>query len=172
MENVKTEPKLMLYEQTQSGRVLFYILEEEPITFLNTLPPELRICGLKLMASVNSDLIYPEDLGMVATVWDLLEGLQKYPGINIDNLWVDLEHALEISAHDDLEITISFPNELIAFELSRHWLESTGYDAQAVWSVLKKHSKQYVLIEPSSQVDGVFENLDIYLDQKSILLKA
>lgn len=152
----------MLYEQTQLGDGVFYILEAEPFVFLKTLPPELQITGLKLMASVHDVIIYPEDLGEVATMRDLLNALQVYPEVSIDNLQIALEVGLEISIHDDMEITLLFPKELYAFEISQNWLEMSGYDAHTVWTILKQHPKSYVLIEPPNQVKGVFENMDAY----------
>ena len=157
----------MLYEKAQSGQVKFFVLGGLPLNFLDVLPDELMINALKLMASAGAELIYPEDLGAVPTVLSLSKALQKYSEIHVDDLWLALENDMEYSVHDNSEMTLTFPNELCALNLTHRWLETEGYDADGVWAILKKYSKSYVLITPLNHVNAVFETFDAYLEHNS-----
>jgi hypothetical protein len=165
MQNDNTDAKLMFYDPSQSGKVIFYVLGGDFRHFLNKLPIEAKIRDLQLMISTDEGVVYADDLGTLHTVSDFTKAFEPYFDAGIDHLKIELENGTELITHDDMEVTLSAPNVDSVREIIQSWLNAEGYDAETTWNLLRHRPKQYILTQPfGNKMPEVFENFDTYLE--------
>jgi len=100
----------MQYNEKENGFFVFYFSGLPTLETLSEIPKNYGIKNLKFLASdYKLNYLYASDLTKKKTFNGVINFFKRNPDYSIDDLDAVLQNDIEISVHDDNEITFSFP---------------------------------------------------------------
>ena len=159
---------LMYYNVKDNGKSVFYFNGFPIIKTLSELPKSYRFKELKLMASAsNQEYIFEDCIKTQKRLDDLIYFFNDNPEYSLDDLDGILQNDIEISIHDDSEITFSFPDNYNYEEIISKILEDYQYKSKSVINHLKTNKSKYLSIERPDSVLKIYANFkDFGLDDR------
>jgi len=163
MENYLNIPT-MLYEEKDNGNTVFFFSGLPIMKLLSQVPKSYRIADLKLLASnYQFDYISNNDITKKQTITDLIDFFSSNTQYSIDDMDARLNNNINISIHDDNEITFLFPKGYSYNRLVNKLLTSMRYNSTDVISQLTANKSQYLLIERPDKLVKKYVNFNEYL---------
>ncbi len=152
---------LMYYNIKDNGKSIFYFNGFPIIKTLSELPKSYSFKELKFMASGgNPEYVFEDSLKKRKKIDDLIHFFNANPEYSLDDLDGILQNDIEISIHDDIEISFSFPVNYNYNEIISRILDDYQYKSENVINHLKTNKSKYISIERPDCV------LKIYSDFK------
>jgi len=140
----------MQYNEKENGFLVFYFSGLPVLDTLSEIPKNYEIKNLNFLASdYKLNYLYTSDLRKKDTINDLIRFLKKNSDYSIDDLDAVLQNDIEISVHDDNEITFSFPKTYKYIRIINKILNDFNFNSKNVLSQLKENKNQYLsIIQP------------------------
>lgn len=160
---METDAKLMLYDEPDQGKKIFYLLDVDPVDVLSVFHKHLKIKAIKFVASEFDWIFYPKDIGQKETLKDFLDEFADRPDRYIDSLQMTLEDDSEISVHDGNEVNLVLAQSEHSDHIIAELLEKLGYSAAQLLNTLKKYPNQYLQVKQPDCVEERFLTFDDYL---------
>ena len=157
--------KLMLYDEPDQGKKVFYLLDVDPVDVLSVFHKDLRITAIKFVASDLDGIFYPTDIGDKETLKDFLKEFADRPGRYIDSLEMTLEDGSEISVHDGNEVNLVLSQNELSDLIIADLLEKLGYSAARLLNKLKKYPNEYLQVKQPDCVEERYPTFDDYLNK-------
>jgi hypothetical protein len=153
---------LMYYNINDNGKSIFYFNGFPIIKTLSELPKSYSFKQLKLMASASSQDYVFEDSINGKKLNDIIYFFNNNDQYSIDDMDATLQNDIEISIHDDCEITFSFPVSYDYEQLIFRILDDYQYKPQSVINYLKTNKNKYVSIAIPDSILKVYSDFREY----------
>jgi len=138
---------LMYYNINENGKSIFYFNGFPIIKTLSELPKSYGFKELKLMASDNKhEYIFEDNISKRKKFDDLIHFFNNNPEYSLDDLAGILQNDIEISIHDDCEITFTFPDSYDYKRIISRILVDYQYEPESVIRHLKSNKNKYLSI--------------------------
>ncbi len=155
----------MLYNEKENGFLVFYFSGLPILETLSEIPKSYGIKDFKLLASnYQLNYIYPSDLAKKETVSDLINFFKLNPEYTIDNMDAVLQNDIEISIHDDSEITFTFPKTYKYDRIINKLLNDYKFNSKRVLLQLKENKNQYLSITQPDRLIKKYADFQTYCD--------
>jgi hypothetical protein len=154
---------MMLYDERENGNILFFFADLPIIEVLSFLPKSYKIKDLYLMASnYKQEYIFKDDIKNTKSVKNMVDFFTKNDQYSIDDMDATLQNDIEISVHDDNEITFTFPKDYKYNKFINKLLDKFNYNSENVVSALINNKNKYVSIGTPDSILKVYSDFSEY----------
>lgn len=157
------------YNEKQNGSVQFFIADCSVNDVFSQIPNKLKITNIKFLASdYRRNYVNEEDLIKENTFNDILMFLQENEDYSIDDMELNLENKLEVSAHDNNDINIIFFKNINYKKIISNIFNKLGLDENIIFPELKKNKNKYLIFEKSGKLVEKFDGFEEYLESEMV----
>jgi len=165
LQNIETSLiRLMYYSEINNVSPKFYFLgltiEETLHYFLKS-----KILNLDFVAQYKDNCIDNNDLTNTEYINELLTFINQHHQYNFFDFKTTLDSYIQISSHDDDEISIIFPKQFDYYPIIKNILTNHKYNPQTVIRELKENKDFYLKIKQPDIIEKKYQNFTEYWNE-------
>ena len=162
-ENHYMTIQLMSFDRPTGLTERFYFLEMSTLQATTLLNQDKKIDSTKVVAHTDDNKYLDENtIKSFKTIGDFNDFFINNPDYYIHNCNIELEDGINLSSHDDGEVSIEFPSDSSDQTIIDNIFEKYKLDKKII-SILKNKPGHYIAIDNKSNVTGDYKNFDEYL---------
>lgn len=155
--------QLLCYDRPTKMKERFYFLEMSTLQATTLLPQNKKLASSKITAYKNDNKYLDKNTAeSFKTISDFNEFFINNPEYYIQNCEIELEDGLNISSHDDGEVSIQFLCNISDQIIIDNIFEKFNLNKKLI-NILKNKPGNYIAIDKQSNVTGEYKNFDDYL---------
>lgn len=161
VNSVLAVPSLFSMLTTKEGFLGFYFLEISTLQVLEILPNE-EIISSKIFLENTTD----NSIEKFKSIKTLSEYISSQPKYYIQDMQLELKNGIQISSHDDCEVSIYFPKGHDFRLIITNLLNSFLLPPNKVISLLESNQNKYISLNESGDLVQAYQTFDEFLSDK------
>jgi len=152
--------ELMYYGEKENLNQHFYFFGLSIAEILHYFPKNSKIVNLNFVAQYKNDCINQNDLKNKESLNELITFINKHNQFDFFEFDTTLSNNIQISSHDDCEISLTFPTKFKYNALLNKLLTKHNYNSEKVISELMENKNLYIKMKQPDIIEKVYRNFD------------
>jgi hypothetical protein len=155
--------QLLSYDRPTGLTERFYFLEMSTLQATTLLPHDIKIVSTKIVAYTDDNKYLDENTtNSFKTIGDFNDFFLNNPDYYIHNSDIELEDGINLSSHDDGEVSVQYPSDSSDQTILDNIFEKYNLDKKLT-NHLKNKPGHYIAIDKQKNITGDYKNFDDYL---------
>lgn len=150
---------------------MFWFSEFSTLQALRHFPKSMLINVLTIFVEDidNDELSFSENdkcIRNLKTVQEFINFFISRKTLTIDSFKCELDKKIEVSSHDDGEVSLVFPKTAFYTTVIQDILKYHGYDSELIFDILMKYKSKFIEINKFGDKFNFYNTFDEYLDNQ------